>query len=114
MNRNSNCTSHTELTFLLFYFLTFSSFRYGESTSAPDLGRFSKLAAELVNRHNVVFVSSAGNNGPGLTTVGAPGGSDTAIIGVGAFVSPSMMRAEYSMREMVRDSDQLYMVYTRV
>ncbi len=41
---------------------------YGEPTSDPKAGRFTELAMELVNKHKVLFVSSAGNNGPALTT----------------------------------------------
>ena len=41
---------------------------YGEPTADPKAGRFPELAMELVNKHKIIFVSSAGNNGPALTT----------------------------------------------
>lgn len=71
---------------------------FGEPSSSHNYGRIIRQATELVNDKGIIFVSSAGNNGPALTTVGAPGGTSSAIIGVGAFVSPAMMLAEYSMR----------------
>jgi tripeptidyl-peptidase-2 len=69
---------------------------YGEAACLCDKGRFVELAEEVVNKHGIVFVSSAGNNGPALTTVGTPGGTSSALLSVAAMVSPGMMAAQYS------------------
>eukprot|EP00943_MAST-04B_sp_MAST-4B-sp1_P009305 g9305.t1 len=72
---------------------------YGEPSKSPNFGRFSDFANELVNKHNVMYIASAGNAGPALSSVGAPGGTTSSIISVGAYVSPHMMLAEYNMRK---------------
>jgi tripeptidyl-peptidase-2 len=53
---------------------------------------------EIVNQHGAVFVASAGNSGPGLSTVGAPGGTSECIISVGAFVSPGLAEVGHAVR----------------
>ncbi|KAE8663274.1 Tripeptidyl-peptidase 2 [Hibiscus syriacus] len=72
---------------------------YGEPTLLPDYGRFVDLVNEVVHEHRLIFVSSAGNSGPALSTVGAPGGTSSSIIGVGAYVSPEMAAGAHSVVE---------------
>ncbi len=74
---------------------------YGEPTSTPDQGRLVQEFNEIVREKNILFIGSAGNSGPALSTVGAPGGTSSALIGVGAYVSPEMAKVEYSLRDEI-------------
>ncbi len=76
---------------------------YGEPTRLPGQGRVIEYLEELVHEDNVLFVASAGNAGPALTTVGAPGGASEAFVSVGAVVTPAMMQAGYALRETRSD-----------
>ena len=74
---------------------------YGGASPSPNRTRQDTLFADVVNKHGVIFVASAGNDGPCLSTVGSPGGTNAALFGVGAYVSPAMMKAQFAMRESV-------------
>ncbi|XP_012543904.3 tripeptidyl-peptidase 2 isoform X2 [Bombyx mori] len=75
---------------------------YGEHAHWSNAGRVGEIILEVVNRYGVSWVVSAGNHGPALCTVGAPPDiAQSVLIGVGAYVSPEMMAAAYSMRQRV-------------
>ncbi|KAJ2910262.1 hypothetical protein GGI21_001053, partial [Coemansia aciculifera] len=78
---------------------------FGEPTATANVGQWVQLVRnEVVARHRCIFVSSAGNEGPALTTVGAPGGTTDGIIGVGAYVGYEQIKADHAMYDTVKDT----------
>lgn len=76
---------------------------YGEHAHWSNSGRIGDLMSEVVNKYGVVWVASAGNHGPALSTIGTP--PDLALpccIGVGAYFSPEMMEGEYILRQKLQ------------
>ncbi|KAL7541337.1 hypothetical protein ACHAXR_010827 [Thalassiosira sp. AJA248-18] len=68
---------------------------YGESSWQFNSGRVSKVFAAAVHDWGMAVFTSAGNDGPALSSLGSPG-CESAPITVGAFVSPDMMTEQYS------------------
>ena len=78
---------------------------YGEATSWDNYGEYIKQAEIMVRKHGIIFVSSAGNNGPAVSTVGCPGGTSSCCIGVAAIATQSLMTAAYSMQNVVPETN---------
>ncbi|KAI9310690.1 subtilase family-domain-containing protein [Dichotomocladium elegans] len=75
---------------------------YGESSSLPSQGHFIRLLAEeAISKSGCIFVTSAGNDGPCFSSIGAPAGMDSSFVTVGAYVKHSQMLAEYALLESV-------------
>ncbi|KAI8330140.1 hypothetical protein EDC96DRAFT_612213 [Choanephora cucurbitarum] len=77
---------------------------YGESSSLATDGHFIKLLAnEAIGKAGCIFVTSAGNDGPCFSSIGAPAGMDASFITVGAYVKHAQMQAEYALLESVTE-----------
>lgn len=57
---------------------------FGEATEVPDVGHLVKTFNQCVDDYGVIFLASAGNNGPALSTVGCPGGTSSSLISTSA------------------------------
>eukprot|EP00536_Pseudo-nitzschia_multiseries_P000066 jgi/Psemu1/321435/estExt_fgenesh1_pg.C_20050 len=68
---------------------------YGEPSWQPDKGRVSEVFADAVKKWGITVFTSAGNDGPALSSLGSPGALSSCIT-VGAYVSPDMMVDQYS------------------
>ena len=71
------------------------------SLGAPFASEGFEDLCYIARDRGMIIVAAAGNNGPALSTLIAPGGTTPAIIGVGAYVSPEMMAAQYTLRDQL-------------
>ena len=70
-----------------------------DSHIANDGPLMNYMREKVIRKHKITVVSSAGNNGPGYSTIGAVGGMTSSIISVGAYVSKEMAKAQYALRD---------------
>ncbi|KAJ1730195.1 hypothetical protein LPJ61_003141 [Coemansia biformis] len=78
---------------------------FGEPTATPNAGQWVQAVRdEVICRHRCLFVSSAGNEGPALSTLGGPGGTTDDVIGVGAYVGYEQMQVDHGMYKPVNDT----------
>ncbi|KAJ2082275.1 hypothetical protein H4R24_001722 [Coemansia sp. RSA 988] len=87
------------------YDVDMANISFGEPTATPNIGQWVQMVRrEVVRRSRCIFVGSAGNEGPALSTVAAPGGTTDDFIGVGAYVGYDQMIANHGMYDIVNDT----------
>ncbi|CAD5234905.1 unnamed protein product [Bursaphelenchus xylophilus] len=74
------------------------NYSYGEAARFPNTGAIVDVLRKMVFKDGITFISSAGNNGPALSTGGSPGSSSEAAIGVGAYIPPEGVDVLYGAR----------------
>lgn len=78
---------------------------FGGGSTYQDGSSYSpQLFDRLVRDYGVTAFASVGNNGPGLSTLGSPGGVGARVIGVGAFTSSEMGKYLYSLTDESPDT----------
>ncbi|MDQ0482699.1 cell wall-binding repeat-containing protein [Guptibacillus hwajinpoensis] len=76
--------------------------------SSPDLndgsGTYSKIIEDMGEAFDTIYVTSAGNDGPGVDSVGAPGDSIKAL-SIGAYINSKMWATEYGYYPYGKNAD---------
>ena len=75
-----------------------ANYSYGEPCRYALKGAIARELKEAFLNKQLLFVTSAGNSGPALTTVGAPASLTEYVMSVGAFAAPSTHCPIYSLR----------------
>eukprot|EP01083_Nonionella_stella_P007634 21983_1 len=75
---------------------------YVETSPFDAEGLFHDFIGEMVDKHGIIFVTSAGNLGPAMTSIGA-NASSRACLSVGALVSGEMMRDGMELTGEMKD-----------
>lgn len=73
------------------------NYSFGEPMTFANQGPGLTAVQELIEKYGVIFCASAGNDGPGVETVGAPGGFCSSVVSVAAYLSNDMIKAEHSL-----------------
>lgn len=53
---------------------------YGEHAHWTHSGRLGEMISEVVNKYGIIWVVSASNNGPALSTIGSPPAVNTSTM----------------------------------
>lgn len=77
------------------------SLSFGEADFKVD-GRFSQHLTEMIREHGILFVTSAGNDGPCYHTGAHPGPSAAPYFNVAAALTPEISGAAYGMHKPSR------------
>jgi hypothetical protein len=70
------------------------NYSFGEPVGNKK-GRFMEMLNEYIYKYNINYVSSAGNSGPNITTIGAPSTITNRTICVGAYTNKEYLKNLY-------------------
>lgn len=77
---------------------------YGESSSFTGKGYVIDWLRKMVQKHGLIFVTSAGNFGPGLSTLGTPACDLRSIFSIGAYIPHQATGLYYGSRNKVEEN----------
>jgi subtilisin family serine protease len=72
-----------------------ANYSYGEPAAFKN-GRFVAELERVIDSTGLNFVTSAGNSGPSITTIGAPASSTESVISVGAYTNSAHLQRLYN------------------
>jgi hypothetical protein len=80
------------------------NYSYGEPVGSNINGKFIEMLNEYIYKHNITFITSAGNSGPMITSIGAPATLTDRTISIGAYVSTDYQSKLYHLTQSVFES----------
>jgi len=85
-----------------------ANYSFGEPLSSDEKGRFMTVLEEYAFKYGITFVSSAGNNGPSITTIGAPNTNTDRTISVGAYTNSTYLKTLYNINTDTTFTEGVY------
>lgn len=77
---------------------------YGEDSKLTGSGNVIEWLRKMIEKHHFLFVTSAGNAGPALSTLGSPAADLDGLIAVGAYIPHTATGFFYGARNQCEEN----------